>query len=64
MMPWRGERRNTGGATGISGIFVFGNRRQPSRYSLRSKASWLGPASSVLQWRYQPTLKRGDAPAI
>ena len=45
-------------------LFVFGNRRQPNRYWLRSKASWLGPASSVVQWRYQPTLKRGDAPAI
>jgi len=29
IMPWRGERRNTGGATGISGIFVFGNRSWP-----------------------------------
>jgi hypothetical protein len=27
-MAWRGERRNTGGAMCISGIFVFGKRRQ------------------------------------
>jgi len=26
MMAWRFERRNTGGAACISGIFVFGNR--------------------------------------
>jgi hypothetical protein len=63
MMPWRGERRNTGDAHGTSGIFVFGNRRQSSCYSPRSKASRTvpGPASSLPQWRYQPTLERGDA---
>jgi hypothetical protein len=30
MMAWRFERRNTGGAACISGIFVFGNRSSVS----------------------------------
>jgi hypothetical protein len=30
MMAWRFERRNTGGAACISGIFVFGNRSSAS----------------------------------